>query len=47
MKRDPVCGMHVDEKEAITMQHEGKTYHFCSPACKAAFEKEPRKYIEQ
>ncbi len=45
MTKDPVCGMNVDEKRAAgTAQHEGKTYVFCSAACKAAFEKAPERY---
>jgi len=45
MARDPVCGMQVDEKSAvIKAQHNGQTYYFCSPGCKATFEKEPARY---
>ena len=45
MAKDPVCGMEVDEeKAAATVEHMGKTYYFCSPGCKAAFEKDPHKY---
>jgi YHS domain-containing protein len=46
MAIDPVCGMQVDEKSAAaTYEHKGKTYYFCAPGCKAAFEKEPEKYL--
>jgi YHS domain-containing protein len=46
MAIDPVCGMQVDEKTAAaTHQYQGKTYYFCSPGCKAAFAKEPEKYL--
>lgn len=45
MTRDPVCGMQLEEIDAAgTAQYKGKTYYFCSPSCKAAFEKEPEKY---
>jgi P-type Cu+ transporter len=44
MAKDAVCGMSVDEKKAATVTHEGKTYYFCSPGCKATFEKAPAKY---
>lgn len=45
--KDPVCGMTIDkDKAAATAQHKGKTYYFCSPACKAKFEKEPHKYVK-
>jgi Cu+-exporting ATPase len=45
MAKDPVCGMQVDEKKAAgSAAHGGKTYYFCSPGCKASFEKAPDKY---
>lgn len=47
MARDPVCGMDVDERTAAaTAEHQGKTYYFCAPGCKKAFEKEPEKYVQ-
>ena len=47
MAIDPVCGMEVDEKTAtITSEYEGKTYYFCAPGCKTAFDKEPEKYLK-
>ncbi len=43
--KDPVCGMEVDPKQAAARaEYQGKTYYFCSPGCKAAFEKDPAKY---
>jgi YHS domain-containing protein len=46
--RDPVCGMSVDRDHArFTSVHEGKTYYFCSEACKTAFDKEPAKYLSR
>lgn len=46
MAKDLVCGMDVDEK---TAQHKsefsGKTYYFCGPGCKKAFDSEPQKYL--
>ncbi len=45
MQNDPVCGMQVDERKAAgTSVYRGRTYHFCSSGCKAAFDKEPEKY---
>ncbi len=45
MAKDPVCGMNVDERSATQKAtYQGQTYHFCSPGCKAAFEKEPERY---
>lgn len=47
MAKDPVCGMEVDEKIAeYKTQHMGKTYYFCASECKAAFEKNPQKYVK-
>ena len=43
---DPVCGMTVDPaKAAATLQHNGKTYHFCSKGCAAKFQAAPDKYL--
>lgn len=45
MTRDPVCGMEVDEQRAVAKaDYQGKTYFFCSDACKARFEKAPQRY---
>jgi xanthine dehydrogenase accessory factor len=43
---DPVCQMEVVVATArwIT-EHDGETYYFCAPGCKAAFEKDPAKYL--
>lgn len=46
MALDPVCKMTVDEKTAkLKTEYKGKTYYFCAPGCKAAFEKTPEKYL--
>ncbi|GIW06575.1 MAG: hypothetical protein KatS3mg060_1380 [Dehalococcoidia bacterium] len=48
MEKDPVCGMSVDPKTAAaTAEYQGKTYYFCAPGCKKAFEREPEKYLKQ
>ncbi len=48
MAVDPVCGMQVDEKSAAaTTEYQGKTYYFCAPGCKAAFEKNPKAYMHE
>ncbi|MDQ7028921.1 MAG: YHS domain-containing protein [Ardenticatenia bacterium] len=45
--KDPVCGMMVEEsKAAATYEYKGQTYYFCAPGCKAAFEKDPEKYLK-
>jgi len=45
MKIDPVCKMEVDEHGDVALEHDGITYNFCCPSCKAVFEKNPSKYI--
>ncbi len=46
MAKDPVCGMEVDEKMApAKSEYKGKTYYFCSPGCKKAFDADPEKYL--
>ena len=44
MLKDPVCGMIVDDKSAHKSTHEGQTYVFSSPTCKAKFDEEPKRY---
>ncbi len=45
MAKDPVCGMHVDEKTPGAMsKFEGKTFYFCCPVCKSQFDKNPSKF---
>lgn len=46
MAKDLVCNMDVDEKNAKwTAVYKGKTYYFCAPGCKKAFEDEPDLYL--
>ncbi len=46
MVKDPVCRMTVDEKRApAKSDYMGKTYYFCSLACKKAFDDNPAKYV--
>jgi len=45
--KDPVCGMMIDpQTAAATSEHKGKTYYFCARGCKAAFDKDPEKYLK-
>jgi YHS domain-containing protein len=47
MAKDPVCRMTVDEeKAAAKSEYKGKTYYFCAPGCKVAFDKDPEKYLK-
>ncbi len=43
---DLVCGMKVSKSEAYTWEYEGKKYYFDSYNCKATFEMNPKKYID-
>ena len=43
---DPVCHMDIDPSTAAgTSEYNGQTYYFCSPGCKASFDKDPERYI--
>jgi YHS domain-containing protein len=46
MSTDPVCGMEVHENTAPAIDHDGKTYYFCSRACLGAFQDHPEMYVE-
>jgi Cu+-exporting ATPase len=47
MAIDPVCKMEVDpEKAPAKSEYKGKTYYFCAPGCKVAFEKNPEEYLK-
>ncbi len=39
MKRDPVCGMEVDETKSLTLVKDGERYFFCSAHCLEKFQK--------
>lgn len=43
--RDPVCGMRLESSDVLTETHDGKTYHFCSRACRERFADDPEKYL--
>ena len=46
---DPICQMDVDTDNPPGGQseHNDKTYYFCAPGCKVAFDKEPEKYMSE
>jgi len=47
MAKDPVCHMDVNEQTAqVTSVYQGKTYYFCSPGCRRAFQEHPEKYLQ-
>ncbi len=42
---DPVCGMRIDPAgAAATVEHAGKTWHFCHANCARRFRENPSKY---
>jgi len=44
--RDPVCGMTVDPQAGKpSLDHEGRTYHFCSEGCRTKFAAAPQDYL--
>ena len=44
----PVCSMEVEEKKARgTSSFKGKTYYFCSKACKKNFDESPEEFIKK
>jgi Cu+-exporting ATPase len=43
--KDPVCGMMIDPAgAAASVEHQGKTYYFCSPSCHQQFVESPEKF---
>ena len=49
MAIDPVCGMEVEistTPPALTFEHDGTTYYFCSRGCRLDFEEDPGKYLD-
>jgi Cu+-exporting ATPase len=37
MAIDPICGMTVDERSALSAERDGKTHYFCSEHCRKKF----------
>ncbi len=47
MTKDPVCGMMVNpETASAKAEYQGQTYCFCALGCKAAFKRDPEKYLK-
>jgi Cu+-exporting ATPase len=43
--KDPVCGMDVDSTTSKhRLDHDGRTFHFCSQGCQSEFEADPGSY---
>jgi uncharacterized membrane protein YraQ (UPF0718 family)/YHS domain-containing protein len=46
--RDPVCGMTVDRHAAKPISvYQGRRYYFCGAGCKATFDAEPERYVDE
>lgn len=46
IRRDPVCGMTVEQGEAAGKSQFGEwLYYFCSARCKEDFDKDPVRYL--
>ena len=45
--KDYVCGMDVNKDKALKVEHDGKTYYFCSKHCEETFKKDPSKYLKK
>ena len=47
MAKDPVCGMEIEETDAVgTAEHGGRTYDFCSNDCLEEFQADPTAYVD-
>jgi P-type Cu+ transporter len=43
---DPVCGMEVDTTTSqLSLEHDGKTYWFCSKGCLLEFRDDPEAFL--
>lgn len=48
MPTDPVCKMEIGEDTAeAKIEYKGRTYYFCSEACKESFEKNPERFLRK
>lgn len=49
VETDPVCGTSLDTNSMETMLEHfgGKTYYFCSDACRREFLREPEVYVRR
>ena len=46
MAKDPICGMTVEPPEAAAkIDHDGRSYYFCSAGCARRFAKEPEQFL--
>jgi putative ABC transport system ATP-binding protein len=45
LARDPVCGASVEMEGAIRLEHDGRSYYFCSRDCSWEFERSPERFV--
>ena len=45
--KDPVCGMTFAPDPKLSLEHDGKTYYFCSEHCKKEFSANYNKYLSK
>jgi YHS domain-containing protein len=45
MSQDPICGLWVEETQALESEFEGQLYYFCSEDCRAEFNDDPERYV--
>ena len=45
--KDPVCGMSVASDSGFPRVYDGDEYWFCSRECRARFEQNPDRYIDE
>jgi YHS domain-containing protein len=45
---DPVCGMQIEKTDAAGQSdYEGRTFYFCSSACKEQFDANPTRFTDK
>ena len=46
-EKDLVCGMQIETSESVGQSdYQGRTYYFCSSACKEQFDANPARFTE-
>src|ERR1035437_6805824 len=45
IRKDPVCGMDVDDDTHLRHKHDGRDYVFCNPRCRDKFKADPDRYL--
>jgi YHS domain-containing protein len=43
MKKDPICGTYLPERQALQLTSGGETHYFCSEECKNKFAEQLKK----